>query len=759
MLMDIGMGIIEKCDCLPLAVKVMGGLLRQKRRRRSEWEKVLNDSMWSISGMPEQLNNAIYLSYEDLHPSLKQCFLHFSLLPRGAWLHVDGIVGMWISEGFIRGNSHELEELGREYYDELLFRNLIEPDQRFMEQNVCKMHDVIHSFAQFLATDEALVAHIGNTTDITSELNSRKLLRLSLSIKGAVSKELEWSSLQPQKSLRTLLSFGHINIKHGDSLHPFSSLRTLVLYHANCAPLVQSLYHLKHLRFLCMVECGLSVLPENICKMKFLQHINICDNKGLVKLPGSFVDLSQLRYLNLTGTRISNIPRGFKVLNNLRKLYGFPAYMDGEWCSMEELRSLSQLIVLGINTLENVSSLFAKKVMLAEKVRLSYLVLGCTSRLGVDGQMVKDEEQRQIEEVFDELCPPLSLDTLEINSYFGQRLPKWMMSATLSPLNSLRVLLMEDIACCTQLPDGLCQLSCLEHLQIRHAPAIERVGPEFLQHHYHGQCNHSQVMASFPRLRRLYFMGMLEWQEWEWEVEVQAMPILEDLLLQSCRLRHIPRGLMYHTRALRELCVHNVKHLSSLENFSSVTKLEALACPDLEIITDLPKLHKLIIFMCPKLKALRGVTALYSLELTDYAMETFPKYLQHVNPRHLQVQCNLSLLTLIAAGKSSPEWNRFSHIQHVKASASDEGLPKKWYVQYTRGPFNFDTNISRSAILRGKLTRELLCTAFNLLVIFSYQHVLSYIVPTLQNQYHLQLARNARGLLIWSHVPLKRSFQ
>jgi hypothetical protein len=62
-LKDIGMGIIAKCDGLPLAVKVMGGLLRQQKTRQSDWNNVLNDTIWSVSQMPEELNYAIYLSY------------------------------------------------------------------------------------------------------------------------------------------------------------------------------------------------------------------------------------------------------------------------------------------------------------------------------------------------------------------------------------------------------------------------------------------------------------------------------------------------------------------------------------------------------------------------------------------------------------------------------------------------------------------------------------------------------------------------
>ncbi|CAO2153055.1 unnamed protein product [Urochloa humidicola] len=125
----------------------------------------------------------------------------------------------------------------------------------------------------------------------------------------------------------------------------------------------------------------------------------------------------------------------------------------------------------------------------------------------------------------------------------------------------------------------------------------------------------------------------------------------------------------------------------------------------MERISNLPRLQKLVIVKCPKLKVLENVPALQRLNLKDYGMETVPRYLRDVNPRHLLLYCSLSLLTCIAAGKSGPEWNRFSHIQQVKAHADDEDVPMKWYVLYTRDPFRFETNISRSSIAQASAAR------------------------------------------------------
>lgn len=65
-LKDVGMKIIEKCDGLPLAIKVMGGLLSTRHPSEREWEIVLNKNLeWEEHGSQEELNYSVHLSYDD----------------------------------------------------------------------------------------------------------------------------------------------------------------------------------------------------------------------------------------------------------------------------------------------------------------------------------------------------------------------------------------------------------------------------------------------------------------------------------------------------------------------------------------------------------------------------------------------------------------------------------------------------------------------------------------------------------------------
>jgi Leucine-rich repeat (LRR) protein len=555
------------------------------------------------------------------------------------------------------------------------------------------MHDVVRSFGQYVSRDEALIAHIGETYTI-SKLDSQKFFRLSIETGGSESGKLKWSMIQKQKHLRTLISIGQLKIGPDDSLISFPSLRSLLIQSAQIIALVDYVYQLKHLRFLSIRNSDISRLPDNIGKMKFLQLIDVRSCRNLTKLPDSIVKLGHMRYLNMNETsKDATIPRGFGGLTNMRILYGFPSHVDGEWCSLEELGPLCELRKLGLNSLENVyDPSSATRARLCEKVHLTNLVLRCSSKRADDG-LVKEEELRKIVELFDELSPPPCLDFLEIVGYFGQRLPRWMMSTSAVYLKSLKTLWMTNLASCTQLPDGLSELPYLQNIHIRHAPAIKHVGPDFMQLYHHGGHRPSKTMFAFPRLENLVLEGMVEWEEWNWEVQVKAMPVLEELELKGCKLRDVPPGLVCHAKALRKLSMKNIQNLSSVENFASVVDLKVSQNPDLERISNLPILQKLAIIMCPKMKVLEGLPLLQSLVLKDYGMEALPEYMRYVNPRQLILGCSLSLLTSIGMAQSGSEWTKFSHVERVKAYAQEGDNERKWYVLYTRQPYSLETNI------------------------------------------------------------------
>ncbi|KAM0856306.1 hypothetical protein ACQ4PT_049209 [Festuca glaucescens] len=587
-LKDIGLKIIQKCSGLPLAIK---------------------------------------------------CFLYYSILPKSRKFTLDQVVGMWMR--FIHGNSSDLEELGRDYYMELVSRNLIEPDKRYVD-------------------------------------------------------------IWEQQAMRTLISTIQIKMKPGDSLATFCSLRTLHLESADVAALVNSLHKLKHLRYLALVDISISVLPESIGKMKLLQFLDLRGCENLENLPSCIVKLGQLRLLRLPS--ISMIPRGFRCLTNMRRLVGFQAHMDGDWCSLDELGPLSHLKVLILCNLENVSaSSFAANVRLGEKIHLIKLCMQCTSRLGHDGLVkdkegVSEEEQQRNEKVFDELYPPSSVEYLDIQGYFGKQLPSWMMSTSMGPLNNLETLLFFDLACCTQLPNGLCQLPYLQLLQVNRAPCIKRVGTGFLQ----------DAAVPFPRLNKMILIGMVECEEWEWEKQVKAMPRLEKLVLGNCKLKRVPPGLACNARALKCLVLQGVQLVSYLENFPFVVELEVIRIPGLERITNLPSLQKLTIINCSKLKVLDRIPVLERLVLEDYAMEKLPEYMQDIKSRHLQLDCRVWLLAQLAAGQSGTEWDKFSHVEHVNAYAHHRSNRRKWYMVYTkRDNFKLDSNISSSAVFQETLSSSM----------------------------------------------------
>lgn len=111
-LRTIGIGIVQKCDGIPLAIKAVGAVLAQiscstpeECNTSDEWTAIRDSSALSLTdpatGTEARVMGSIYLSYQDALPHLKQCFLYLSLFPADVEIEQHSVTQLWISEGLV----------------------------------------------------------------------------------------------------------------------------------------------------------------------------------------------------------------------------------------------------------------------------------------------------------------------------------------------------------------------------------------------------------------------------------------------------------------------------------------------------------------------------------------------------------------------------------------------------------------------------------------------------------------------------------
>ncbi|KAJ4962677.1 hypothetical protein NE237_022616 [Protea cynaroides] len=617
-----GSKIVEKCKGLPLAVKTIAGLLRD-RTEDGQWEAILKDKIWHIEEGRNEILPSLMLSYLHLPPHLKRCFAYCALFPKDYIFDRIELIRLWMAEGFVQPKgTKRLEDIGAGYFDDLFMRSFF--DLSNLHSNVLDlhfrsdfpygklprcfaiksfsessnisgssmfvMHDLIHNLAEFVS---AKICFRKEGDYLSKILTTPRHLSFDYNRLYGLT---NFGDIKKVKSLRTLLIYGRNSyggLNWGiPTTHQFTHQFLRVLCLAGCSnrELPRSIGNLKHLRLLDLKGSGILSLPDSITSLYNLQTLILSKCYLLGDLPKDMGDLVNLRHLVLPGLCKPEMSLRIGCLTNLQTLNELSV---GLHTKIGELRDLSQLRgTLRISNLEKVSknngTKEAMEANLKNKPHLRQLELSWSYY--ENKNMFSGSRDAKVEEnVLDQLQSHTNLEMLMICHYGGTRFPSWVGHPSFS---NLAVVVLHGCHNCILLP-SLRQLPSLKHLMIS---AMNISGS-------HELCGDDglSVNKQFRSLETLVIVDMTEWEEWE-EVVEEEFPCLHNLVVRKCpKLRRFS----HHFSCLVTLIIENCNELKQIPLLApSLQQLEIRSCEKLAVFPRVPSIQKLSLNNCHQLTTL-----------------------------------------------------------------------------------------------------------------------------------------------------------
>nr|XP_027102367.1 putative disease resistance protein RGA3 [Coffea arabica] len=568
---DIKEQILRRCDGLPLAARLIGGLL--SRKREENWQSILEESL--LNGDQGGIEQILKVSFDHLSPApVKKCFAYCSIFDQDTELEQDLLVELWMAEGFLQPDSQNermMEKIGYEYLRILLQTSLLE-EVKWGRRTWYKMHDLVHDFAKSI-----LNRNSSNQDRYLAVYSSERMV--------------ETINAKPSASLRTLFLKGGIA---DDMLSKFKYLHVLKLFGANAKELPTSIGKLIHLHLLDISISMITTLPESLCKLYCLQTLRIGKlEEGFPKEMSNLISMRHLHYNDFFTEHKIQMPSRIGRWTCLQTLGFFNIGRQEEGRGIQELGTLQDLKgSLEIRNLELVNGKDdAELANLSKKPNMYQLVFEWGNR--------DEESDKCDEDVLEGLQPHPNLKELQILKFMGDQFPQWFMNLTLTSLVELRV---EDCTRCSKLP-ALGQLPFLKCLYLTGLENTTCIGLSFYSTSAEedgGSGGSSTISRQtfFPALKFLSLERLDNLKEWKDAHEMRStadevhvmdvFPVLETLYISDCpQLTTIPTPSRFPSLdvlEIKENChvllvekvLSNITTLSSLELCGHRQRIESL---------------------------------------------------------------------------------------------------------------------------------------------------------------------------------------
>ncbi|XP_071717765.1 putative disease resistance RPP13-like protein 1 isoform X2 [Rutidosis leptorrhynchoides] len=563
-LIPIAQSMIEKCGGLPLALIAIGRVLKSKETNVDDWEKVLDNKIWS-SDDKSGILPALKLSYYDLPSQLKQLLAYCCLFPKDYVFNKKKLVLLWMAEGFLNhpNGNMSMESLGFEYFEELQSRSFFQHSTGNESEYI--MHDLMHDLAISVAGD--FLYFLDDKMDLNGRNDAFEKFRhfSYFGQRGAANGKLK--ELHRSKRLRTFLtlsvyspdfSLGKVLV---DLLPQLQYMRVLSLTRYSITYVPISVGVLKHLRYLNFSTTEIKQVPEEVSELYNLQSLLVNKCQKLTNLPVTFHKLINLRHLEMSYTpSLNKTPLGMGWLTSLQTLSKV-IIERGNGFKVSDLNDMLNLEgELSIQGLERVTdpqqamdaNLEGKKGLVSLKMYWS--------------DLFDDFRNPVLEyEVFQMLKPPTKLNQLKILNYGGVKFPSWFVGPSFDKLTQL------DIKYCPNLIElSIGLISTLEYLSIYCCDNLVSIGENEVNV---GSSNKKSALKKVD----LYGCDSLESYNCANTVEVLKIDNCDSMtsVSMSTTLQELPSS-------LKSLQVRDCKNLKSLfhEQLHSLTSLENMEIRD-----------------------------------------------------------------------------------------------------------------------------------------------------------------------------------